>query len=82
MTTFENYLKQQGMDPESFFKSQLKQARITAIVLGSTTIFSLICCLFAYLQKTEADNLRQQLQNSEARYVELQGAYEECKTAN
>jgi type VI protein secretion system component VasK len=45
-------------DYNAFMKTQVRQARIRAITLGSCTILTLIFLIFAFIQKAEADKAR------------------------
>ncbi|HYC86005.1 MAG TPA: High-affnity carbon uptake protein Hat/HatR [Chryseosolibacter sp.] len=57
-------------------KRKLQRARITAIVLGSATIISLVFLVYAFLQKIEADKAREQAQKNEQVALEAQAATE------
>jgi len=57
-------------------KRKLQRARITAIVLGSATIISLIFLVYAFLQKIEADKATKLAQENEQKAIVAQAATE------
>jgi hypothetical protein len=54
---------------------RLKRARITAIVLASATIISLVFLVYAFIQKEEANKLRQELELTRTQLQECQSAH-------
>lgn len=51
-------------------KEQIKRARRVALVLATSTVISVLCLAFAFIQKTEADRLYARLMGSQARAIE------------
>lgn len=49
-------------DGKTLYQVQLQRARITALVLASATIISLVFLSYAFVQKSEADQLRNELE--------------------
>jgi WD40 repeat protein/energy-coupling factor transporter ATP-binding protein EcfA2 len=60
-------------------KRKLQRARITAIVLGTATIISLVFLIFAFIQKAEADTQRQAADAERLKAVSLQKEAEEAR---
>lgn len=52
-------------------KESQRRARITAISLAGLTVFSILCLVFAYVQRMDADRTREL---AERCYEQLQGA--------
>jgi hypothetical protein len=52
-------------------KQQLRRARIIAILLGSTTVFSICSLVFAFIQKTEANVASQKAINCLEEQIKL-----------
>jgi hypothetical protein len=78
MTQAEQYFRDHMTDPEAFFKLQVKLARRRAIILGTTTI-SLLCLMFAFVQKEEAKILKAEHEKTMSGYKALIAEHEKCK---
>ena len=78
MTPFEQFVNTTQMSYESFYQLQVKLNKRRAIILGVSTIVSLIFVLYGYLQKVEADNLRLELNELQTKNNSLQAEYENC----
>ena len=78
MTRFEEFVNTTQMSYESFYQLQVNLNKRRAIILGVSTIVSLIFVLYGYLQKVEADNLRLELNELQTKNNSLQAEYENC----
>lgn len=48
----------ENSDSKNVNKQQLKRARLTALILASVIVFSLLTLIYAFMQKMEADKAR------------------------
>lgn len=63
MGTVEDQLKSiRTAGGKTLYDTQLRRSRITALILASATIISLVFLTYAIMQKSEADRLRQELE--------------------
>jgi hypothetical protein len=69
--------KEMEIDYEAFYRKAKKKSRITAIVLASATVISLIFLVFAFAQKAVADKATVKAYQLEQEAIKLRSATEE-----
>lgn len=79
--SIDDQLKQIKMpNGKSLYDVQLRRARITALVLASAAIVSLIFLVFAFVQKAAADSVRQEAIRNEVRAQTLEMELRKCQS--
>jgi hypothetical protein len=68
----EEYVKEARTRPNEFYKKQLKRARATAVVLGSSTVLSLIFLVYGFIQKEKTQRVEQELVSVKRQLAECQ----------
>lgn len=66
-----------SFDYNAFMKIQQKKARISALILGSSTLVALIFLVFAFIQKAEADKARAEVATLQQQMESVRKAAEE-----
>ncbi len=66
------------VDP--FLKVAVRKARLTAIILGSVSGIALIACVYAFVQRSIADQVRSELEANKIEITRLTKELQECST--
>ncbi|HEY0743845.1 MAG TPA: hypothetical protein VGD40_20410 [Chryseosolibacter sp.] len=67
---------------KSYYQVQQQRTRLTAIILGMSTLVSLVFLVFAFIQKAAADQAREMAVKNEVIVSQLKAELEKCQGTN